>query len=451
MPAPADPSPAATAEASATAAVRSADAVCADLAAYIDASPSPYHAVESSAARLAAAGFVELDERSAWQDVARGFVRRGGGLIAWAAPDDATTATPLRVVGAHTDSPNLRLKPRPDAGSVGIAKLGVEVYGGVLLNSWLDRDLGLSGRVALRSASDDGSPEVTERLLVVDRPVARVPQLAIHLDREINERGLLLDRQRHLSPMWAEAAGERGTFALWLAEELMVEPDAIAGWDLMFHDLTPSRRLGRDDAWLAAPRIDNLASCHAGTEAIVAGGGTGSSVAVLALFDHEEVGSMSATGAQGPLLSTVLTRRHEGAGGGADDFHRAIAASVCISADGAHATHPNMAERHEPEHHIAMNAGPVIKRNANERYATTGVGQAIAAEACRAAGVPHQLFVNRTDLACGSTIGPLTAAQLGMATVDMGIAQLSMHSARELCGASDPAMLVAALTAFVEG
>jgi aspartyl aminopeptidase len=355
------------------------------------------------------------------------------------------------VVGAHTDSPNLRLKPRPDAGSVGIAKLGVEVYGGVLLNSWLDRDLGLSGRVAVRSASASGSVEITERLVVVDRPVARVPQLAIHLDREINERGLLLDRQRHLSPMWAEAAGERGTFTRWLAEELTVEADEIAGWDLMFHDLTPSRRLGRDEAWLAAPRIDNLASCHAGTEALLAGGGNGSAVAVLALFDHEEVGSMSATGAQGPLLSTVLTRRHECAGAGADDFHRSIASSVCISADGAHATHPNMAERHEPEHHIAMNAGPVIKRNANERYATTGVGQAIAAEACRAAGVPYQLFVNRTDLACGSTLGPLTAAQLGMTTVDMGMAQLSMHSARELCGATDPAMLVAALTAFLEG
>lgn len=450
MPAPADPSPAAVPEAAGTD-VRSADAVCADLASYIDASPSPYHAVESSAARLASFGFVELDEREAWRDVERGFVRRGGGLIAWAAPDDVTPSTPLRVVGAHTDSPNLRLKPRPDAGSVGIAKLGVEVYGGVLLNSWLDRDLGLSGRVALRPVSGTGSGEIGERLLLVDRPVARVPQLAIHLDREINERGLLLDRQRHLSPMWAEGSGERGAFARWLAEELAVEVDAIAGWDLMFHDLTPSRRLGRDDAWLAAPRIDNLASCHAGTEALVAGGGRGSSVAVLALFDHEEVGSVSATGAQGPLLSTVLSRRHEGAGGSADDFHRAIAASVCISADGAHATHPNMAERHEPEHHIAMNAGPVIKRNANERYATTGVGQAVAAEACRVAGVPHQLFVNRTDLACGSTIGPLTAAQLGMATVDMGIAQLSMHSARELCGAEDPAMLVAALTAFLEG
>jgi aspartyl aminopeptidase len=355
------------------------------------------------------------------------------------------------VIGAHTDSPNLRLKPRPDVGSVGIAKLGVEVYGGVLLNSWLDRDLGLSGRVALRTASGPGPVEVSERLVMVDRPIARVPQLAIHLDREINERGLLLDRQRHLSPMWAEGGAERGVFAHWLAEELAVEPDAISAWDLMFHDLTPSRRLGRDDAWLAAPRIDNLASCHAGTEAIVAGGGVGSSVAVLALFDHEEVGSMSATGAQGPLLSTVLTRRHECGGGSADELHRALAASVCISADGAHATHPNMADRHEPEHHIAMNAGPVIKRNANERYATTGVGQAIAAEACRAAGVPHQLFVNRTDLACGSTIGPLTAAQLGMTTVDMGIAQLSMHSARELCGAADPAMLVAALEAFLAG
>ncbi len=428
-----------------------ADAVCDDLASYIDASPSPYHAVATTSGRLAGAGFVELTERDPWDDVARGFVRRGGALVAWAAPSGATATTPIRVVGAHTDSPNLRIKPQPDVTSVGIAQLGVEVYGGVLLNSWLDRDLGLSGRVALRTHSVDGPDEIVDRLVAVDRPVARVPQLAIHLDREVNERGVLLDRQRHLAPMWSEADAEPRAFADWLATELGVAADAIAGWDLMFHDLTPSGRLGRDDAWLAAPRIDNLASCHAGTEAIIASGGTGSAVAVLALFDHEEVGSMSATGAQGPVLSTVLARRHAAAGGTTDEFHRAIAGSACISADGAHATHPNMVERHEPEHRIAMNAGPVIKRNANERYATTAAGQALAAEACRAAGVPHQVFVNRTDLACGSTIGPLTAAQLGMTTVDMGIAQLSMHSARELCGARDPAMFVAALSAFLAG
>jgi len=419
--------------------------VCDDLGRFIDASPSPYHAVATAADRLVAAGFVELVETAAWEPVDRGFVRRGGGLVAWAAPATATPAMPLRVIGAHTDSPNLRLKPQPDSGAVGIAQLGVEVYGGALLNSWLDRDLGLSGRIAL--AVDDG--EVIERLVLIDRPVARVAQLAIHLDREVNERGLVLDRQRHLAPMWAEGSAEPGTFRAWIASELGVEAEGIGGWDLMFHDLSPARRIGVDECWLAAPRIDNLASCHAGLEAMVRAGGSADRVAVLALFDHEEVGSMSATGAQGALLPTVLARWNDAAGGRPDDLHRALAASVCISADGAHATHPNHVDRHEPDHRVVLNGGPVIKRNSNERYATTSLGQAIAVEACRAAGVPHQVFVSRTDLACGSTIGPITAAQLGITTVDMGLAQLSMHSARELCGARDPAMLAATLTAFL--
>lgn len=414
---------------------------CHDLGAFIDASPSPFHAVQTAAQRLAAAGFTERLEAQDWSDEASGFVRRGGSLVAWRGAE--SPAAGFRIVGAHTDSPNLRIKPRPETDEGGIVQLGVEVYGGALLNSWLDRDLGLSGRVAVAA---DG---IEERLVLVDRPVLRVPQLAIHLDREINERGLNLNKQTHMSPIWRSGTADTGDFKSWLADEAGVEVDRIRGWDLMTHDLTPSAQLGADESFYAAPRIDNLASCHAAVEALIASTHV-SATSVVCLFDHEEVGSVSSTGAGGVLLPRTLERVHRLLGGASEDLPKALALSSCISADGAHATNPNYVDRHEPDHRIELNGGPVIKHNANERYATDALGQAIAEQACRDADVPFQLFVNRTDLACGSTIGPVTAAQLGITTVDMGIAQLSMHSARELCGSADPPRLAAALAAFLE-
>ncbi len=419
-------------------------AVAEDLGRFIDDSPSPYHAVASAAQRLADAGFSALSETEPWQPQTGGrFVARGGALVAWVAGQAHGPTDGFRIIGAHTDSPNLRIKPRPASPAAGFAQLGVEVYGGVLLNSWLDRDLGISGRVVVR---EERGPLRT-RLLRIDEPLARVPQLAIHLDRQVNDKGLVLNRQRHLSPVWS--LDPKASFARWLAERTDCHEEAIAGYDLMLHDLTPSTLLGRDREMLAAPRIDNQASCHAGVLALLDAAQTpGPAVPVLCLFDHEEVGSTSTGGATGSLLPTVLERIHGSLGGDRASWLVALAHSSCISADGAHATHPNYPDRHEPDHRIALNKGPVIKRNANERYATDAMGQAIAETACRAAGVPTQLFVNRSDLACGSTIGPITAAQLGITTVDLGLAQLSMHSARELCGADDPAMLAAALSAF---
>ncbi len=390
---------------------------------------------------LTAAGYTELDEREHWEDAPpRAFLCRGGSLVAWQQP--ATEHRSFRIIGAHTDSPNLRIKPRPDTGAAGVGQLGVEIYGGALLNSWLDRDLGISGRVAV------SGDQIAQRLIKIDRPVLRVPQLAIHLDREIHERGLKLNKQSHMAPLWRMGVADAGDFAAWIASELEVDADSIRGWDLMTHDLTPSSSLGVDDDFLAAPRIDNLASCHAAIEALIATD-AGGATSVVCLFDHEEVGSVSSSGAAGSLLPVVLQRIHTSAGGELASLPPVLAASACISADGAHATHPNYVDRHEPDHHIALNGGPVIKRNANERYATDALAQAVAEEACRAADVPFQLFVNRTDLACGSTIGPVTSAQLGITTVDMGLAQLSMHSARELCGVEDPHRLAAALNAFL--
>ncbi|MCU1496480.1 MAG: family aminopeptidase [Acidimicrobiales bacterium] len=420
-----------------------------DLLAFVTAAPSPYHAVAEASRRLAVAGFAEVDLVSPWDTpTEHGFVARGGALVAWAAPAAAAPSTAFHIVGAHTDSPTLRVKPRPDTGAVGWRQLAVEVYGGALWNSWLDRDLGLSGRVAVRGQA--------EPLLVrFDQPLLRIPQLAIHLDRDVNGQGLKLNPQQHLTPVWGLGPVREGDFVEFLAEQLPgVEATDITGWDVMVHDLTPPARLGRHQELVASARLDNLVSCWAGIEALVDGtsgepGAAGSPVQVVCLFDHEEVGSTSATGADGALLAHVLERSVLSRGGSREDLLRAFAGSLCASADMAHATHPNYVERHEPGHLVRIDGGPVIKVNANQRYATDGTTAAVMVEACDRAGVPHQVFVCRNDIPCGSTIGPLTAARLGIATVDVGVAQLSMHSARELCGAEDPPRLAAALTAFL--
>ena len=404
---------------------------------FLDASPSPWHAARTAATVLAKAGFTELDERTAWDDVpAAGFTLRGGALVAWRRPADATGTLPVRVVGAHTDSPGLRVKPHPDSGRAGWRQLGVEVYGGVLLNSWLDRDLGVAGRLVL--------PDGSATLVDVAEPIARVPQLAIHLDRDVNERGLVLDRQAHLSPVWA-TAGDGGPFAAWIAERAGC--DVPVAWELCLYDVQPAALLGADRSLLASGRLDNQVSCWAAASALAAADPS-DHVAMIALFDHEEVGSASTSGASGPFLEAVLDRLHTAAGDGRDAFHAAMAASSCVSADNAHAVHPNYPERHDPDHAPLVNHGPALKVNANQRYATSADTAATFVRACDAAGVPFQTFVSRNNVPCGSTIGPLTATRLGIATADVGVPQLSMHSARELCGVADPGYLARALTAY---
>jgi aspartyl aminopeptidase len=409
---------------------------------FIARSPSPYHAVAAAAARLDAAGFRALEETASWAGAGVGawYVARGGAIVAWRGGGGAA-ATGLRIVGAHTDSPNLRLKPRPDTGGSGWRQLGVEVYGGVLANSWLDRDLGLSGRYVRA----DGSVG----LVHVQRPLARVAQLAVHLDRDVNEKGLVLDRQTHLTPIWGLGDAAPGSFAAWLAGEAGEANGSIVAWDLMFHDLTAPALLGVDSELIAAGRIDNLFSCWAAIEAIARHDAYSDRTTMVCLFDHEEVGSASATGAEGPLLETVIRRVVAARGGGVDELHRALAASACVSADMAHAVHPNYAERHEPGHRPLPNRGPVLKVNASQRYATDAPGAALFVAACERVGVPWQVFVSRNNMPCGSTIGPIAAARLGITTVDVGCAQLSMHSARELAGAHDPTYLVLALQSFL--
>ncbi len=401
---------------------------------FIDASPSPFHACETVAQRLRDAGFTELAEADAWPADGRYFTVRAGSLIAWHSGD-----APFRIVGAHTDSPNLRVKQRPDRFVAGWQVVALQPYGGAWLNSWLDRDLGLSGRLSVR----DGQ-SVSHRLIRIDDPILRVPQLAIHLAED--RKSVSLDPQRHVNAVWG--SGEPGSFLAYVAQRAGVDQDDVLGFDLMTHDLTPSAVTGVGGDFVSAPRLDNQATCYAGLEAFLACT-PGEYVPVLALFDHEEVGSTSDHGAQSELLLTVLERITLAAGGGREDFLRRLAGSTVASGDMAHATHPNYPDRHEPGHLIEVNGGPVLKVQPNLRYATDGRTAAAFALACAQAGVPLQRYEHRADLPCGSTIGPMTSARTGIPTVDVGAPQLAMHSARELMGAHDVAAYAAALQAFL--
>ncbi|HME74533.1 MAG TPA: M18 family aminopeptidase [Mycobacterium sp.] len=406
---------------------------------FIDASPSPFHVCATVASRLRGAGYTELAEADEWPSAGKFFTVRAGSLVAWDSGTD-TAGRPFRVIGGHTDSPNLRVKQHPDHAVVGWQVVALEPYGGVWLNSWLDRDLGVSGRLSIR---DGGG--VAHRLVRIDAPILRVPQLAIHLAED--RKSLTLDPQRHVNAVWAAGDPIR-SFIGYVAEQVGIDPDDVLGVDLMTHDLTPSTLSGLGDQFVSAPRLDNQASCYAGLEALL-DAPAGEYLPVLALFDHEEVGSTSDHGADSELLPTTLERIVLAGGGGREDFLRRLPGSIVASADMAHATHPNYPERHEPWHLIAINGGPVLKVHPNLRYATDGRTAAAFALACQQAGVPLQRYEHRADLPCGSTIGPLTSARTGIPTVDVGASQLAMHSAREFMGADDVAAYAAALRAFL--
>ncbi|BBX56735.1 putative M18 family aminopeptidase 2 [Mycobacterium shottsii] len=410
---------------------------------FIDASPSPFHLCATVARRLLDAGYTELSEIDRWpQQPGRYFTVRAGSLVAWDSGGVGTAQAPFRIVGAHSDSPNLRVKQHPDRLVAGWQVVALEPYGGAWLNSWLDRDLGVSGRLSVRAPGVRGG--ISHRLVRIDEPILRVPQLAIHLAED--RKSLTLDPQRHVNAVWGVGA-QRGSFFGYVAQRAgLAEGDVLAA-DLMTHDLIPAAVIGANADLLSAPRLDNQASCYAGLEALLAAE-SDQVLPVLAIFDHEEVGSTSDHGAQSNLLNTVLERIVLAGGGVREDLLRLLPASLLASADMAHATHPNYPERHEPSHQIAVNAGPVLKVHPNLRYATEGRTAAAFALACQQAGVNLQRYEHRADLPCGSTIGPMTSARTGIPTVDVGAAQLAMHSARELMGAADVAAYSAALWAF---
>ncbi|MEU4364447.1 M18 family aminopeptidase [Promicromonospora sp. NPDC023987] len=420
-----------------------------DLGAFVTASPSSYHAAEEVARRTEAAGFTRLAEDAAWTVTQGGsyVVVRDGSAIAFTVPAAAGPTTAFTIVGAHTDSPTFKLKPKPTThGAGGWWQAGVEVYGGPLLNSWLDRELELAGRIV----THDGTEH-----LVRTGPMLRIPQLAIHLDRGVNDNGLTLDKQRHTQPVWGLGDAQSADVLAALAADAGVDPAAIGGYDVVLADTQPPRAFGAGQALFASGRLDNLLSTHAALTALLrASAGAGStsgaaSIQMFAAFDHEEIGSASRSGAAGPFLEEVLVRISTALGATAEERARAFAASLHVSSDVGHAVHPNYAERHDPANHPVAGGGPILKINANQRYATDAHGAAAWSVACATAGVPTQEFVSNNALPCGSTIGPISATRLGIRTVDVGVPILSMHSARELTAVVDPWYLARAMEAVL--
>ncbi|NLA66145.1 MAG: M18 family aminopeptidase [Leucobacter sp.] len=408
---------------------------------FIGESPTSYHAVSTIVQQLSALGYVEHVEADEWQQLqpqGRGFLRRDGAIIAWRAGAQIDAASPVRILGSHTDSPGLMLKPQPDFTSHGWAQAGVEVYGGPLVSTWFDRDLAIAGRIV----TTDGREH-----LVKTAAVARVPMLAIHLNHELGHE-VKVDRQRHLQPV----IGMQGASVLsMLAQQAGVTEADIAGADVRFVDSQPAARIGATSELFAAPRLDNLSSVFAGLVALTETEPAAGTISMLAAFDHEELGSMSRSGAHGPLLSDVLARLRSGLGAGTEDVARAIANSWCLSADAGHSVHPNYAEKHDPHVQPLAGHGPMLKVNAQQRYASDAHGAALWRRCCEAAGVVTQSFVSNNTVPCGSTIGPMTSAKLGIRTVDVGVPLLSMHSARELAHVDDLHGLAAVTASFFAG
>ena len=402
---------------------------------FIDASPTPYHAVANLAGHLREDGFVQLSERDAWTLAPgdrRFVIRDGGTLIAFVVGTRAPADSGYRIIGAHTDSPNLRVKPNGASSKKGYLQIGVEPYGGLLLTTWLDRDLSLAGRVMVLK---DGSPHAV--LVDLRRPLARVSNLAIHLDRKVNDDGLKLNRQRHMVPMMG-LGDDKLDLAAELAAHSDCAPGDVLGFDLCLYDTQKGVIGGMDDEFIYVARLDNLASCFAAIEALSGVVHAVEPTAVVALYDHEECGSRSAAGAASTVLQDVLGRIALAyPEGQVQAFPRAMASSLLVSADMAHAVHPNHPDRHDHEHAPRINRGLVIKQNVNQSYATSGPSAARFQQLCREVGYQPQQFVVRSDMPCGSTIGPITAAKLGVETVDVGGAMLSMHSCREVAGTLD--------------
>lgn len=420
-----------------------------DLLDFIDASPSPWHAAATLCERLSTHGFRRLDEQDRWNVEPGGrycVVRDGSSVIAFIAGTASPGEHGFRLLGAHTDSPGLRLRPNAAHTAEPLARLGVEIYGGPILATFADRDLSLAGRLAVREGGD-----VATRLLRFEWPLLRLPNLAIHMNRAVNEEGLKFHKQFELPLLWAALNGlpPQVRFRALLAERAGCAPEDILSWELHVFDTQPGVFWGAEEEFLADSQLDNLASCHAGLSALLAGLERDSTATrVLACFDHEEVGSESAEGAGGSFLADVLRRAYAGLGCDEEDYRRALAKSFLVSADMAHAYHPNFPNAYDPQHAVRVNGGPVIKLNACQRYATDSLAEARFALLCQEAQVPVQRYSHRGDLACGSTIGPMSAAKLGIPAVDVGNPMWAMHSVRESAGVLDHDLFARVLTRF---
>lgn len=413
------------------------------LMAFLDASPTPFHAASNMAAALDAAGFIALDERDDWSlEAGKGYytLRNGASIVAFRVGQGDVAQQGWKMVGAHTDSPCLKVKPNPVLHKKGYFQLGVDVYGGALLNPWFDRDLGLAGRISYRS--QDG--ELRNRLINTERAIGCIPSLAIHLDREANSNRSI-NAQTDLPVLISQP--EKAPDFNALLKQLLIEQggsdvDTVLDYELSFYDVQGAALVGLEQEFIASARLDNLLSCFIGLQALLSAPSDQHSV--LVSNDHEEVGSMSSSGAQGPMLESVLRR----IAGDESRWQRAIAHSLMISADNAHGVHPNFSDRHDANHGPLLNRGAVIKINVNQRYATNSETSAAFRHLCQQCQQPVQSFVVRSDMACGSTIGPITSSALGVATLDIGVPTFAMHSIRELAGADDAVGLSQVLAAF---
>ncbi len=411
---------------------------------YLQKSPTPFHATANLADRLAKKGFKELKETESWNmKPGKYFVTRNqSSIIAFVLGKKEAVETGIRMSGAHTDSPCLKVKPRPETFRQGYLQLGVEVYGGVLLNPWYDRDLSLAGRITYQAQYKNKDKKIHNLLIDFKDPIAVIPSLAIHLDREAN-KSRSINPQKDIPPIILQSEKNTNFNDLLKAqikkEHPKVQVQKILGYELSFYDTNPPSVIGLKSEFIASARLDNLLSCYTGIESLLEANPNITSLVVCS--DHEEVGSASAAGAEGPFLMSVLERVIPDT----QDRLRTIAKSLLVSTDNAHGIHPNYADRHDANHGPILNKGPVIKVNANQRYATNSETEAYFSLVCENNNIPYQKFINRTDMACGSTIGPITAKQIGVKTLDVGVPTFAMHSIREIAGSDDAYYLYQAL------
>lgn len=415
------------------------------LLAYLDASPTPFHATQGMVGQCLAAGFERLDERQSWSLKPGGryvVTRNQSSCIAFTLPqEDTVLQRGFRMAGAHTDSPCLKIKSQPNLNGQGYLRLGVEVYGGALLSTWFDRDLSIAGRVSYR----DTAGAIQHALVNFEQPIGVIPNLAIHLNREAN-KGVEINAQTNLPILLMQQEDDVVCFNDLLLQQLsrqgVQDIDQILEHECFAYDTQKAALTGLEQDFIASARLDNLLSCFIGLKALL--DAPQGQPTLLVCNDHEEVGSMSASGAQGPFLQSVLKR----IAGTEEAYQQMLAASMMISCDNAHGIHPNYASYHDNNHAPLLNAGPVIKLNANQRYASNSETSAWFKEICRQADVDVQSFIMRSDLACGSTIGPITSAELGVRTIDVGVPQFAMHSVRELAGSQDAYKLYQVLKCF---
>ncbi|PHH60685.1 hypothetical protein CDD81_1337 [Ophiocordyceps australis] len=448
-------------------------AAAVDFVDFVNASPTPHHAVQTAAERFEKAGFTLIRERDDWA----GKIEPGGKyyltrntstIVAFAVGGKWRPGNPVAIVGAHTDSPCLRLKPVSKRDNVGYLQVGVETYGGGIWYSWFDRDLSVAGRVMVRQSDKS----VVQRLIKVDKPLLRIPTLAIHMARQSNfdpnketelvpiaglaakqlnkpaaeqECGAKDKKADHdFSPLSKMTERHHPSLLDVLAEQLEIDVSAIVDFELLLYDTQKACIGGLCDEFIFSPRLDNLCMTYCGVTGLLMSLEDASSlegddaIRMVGCFDHEEIGSGSAQGAHSDIMPAVLRRLSESQHGGSSTaYEQMLSRSFLISADMSHAVHPNYTGKYEAAHHAALNGGAVIKVNANQRYATNSPGIVLMEECARRAGVPLQLFVVRNGASCGSTIGPGLAARLGMRTLDLGNPQLSMHSIRETGGVAD--------------